>query len=178
MKEFNNIIILSSIKSKYIIKKISENIQRKKFLNIIRYNKSIRNRLDITFNDYKECATIEIKIIPKEKYYGEFFSLSYDEPNIHIYFDDNKEEIIRENKNEITEDDEVKSITIILDNKTRSLKKLFSGCDIIKKISFIRFNITDINDMSEMFFYCKSIEELDLSNFKTENVTNMKSVFL
>ena len=53
MKEFNNITFLSSIKSKYIIKKISENVQRKKFLNIIRYNKSLRNRLDITFNDYK-----------------------------------------------------------------------------------------------------------------------------
>ena len=46
------------------------------FLKIIKYNKNIQNKLNISINDYKEYNHIEIEIIPINnsfgKYYGKF----------------------------------------------------------------------------------------------------------
>ena len=85
-----------------------------------------------------------------------------------------------------------------------SLKDLFYGCNRIIKIVFLdfyspynkncahmfercfrlenicNFNILDtknVTDMSYMFSSCKSLLDIDLSNFKTGNVTNMSYMF-
>ena len=55
-------INLNDIKNKYILKKIFGNIQKIKYLNIIRYNKNIQNRLDVDINVYKECMQIKLEI--------------------------------------------------------------------------------------------------------------------
>ena len=44
---------LNNVKSKLILKKIFDNITTIKRLNIIRYNKSIQNKLNIDINSYK-----------------------------------------------------------------------------------------------------------------------------
>ena len=44
---------LNNVKSKFILKKIFDNIPKIKGLNIIRYNKSIQNKLNIDINLYK-----------------------------------------------------------------------------------------------------------------------------
>ena len=62
MAEINNISLLINIKSKYIMKQIFQNLQKIKFLNIIRYNITIKNRLDITLDDYNKYTKTEIKI--------------------------------------------------------------------------------------------------------------------
>ncbi len=46
--------ILNNVKSNYILKKILDNIRQIKILNIIRYNKTIQNRLNIDINTYKK----------------------------------------------------------------------------------------------------------------------------
>ena len=45
---------IKKIKAKYILKHIFDLLPRNKCLNIIKYNKSIQNKLDININDYKE----------------------------------------------------------------------------------------------------------------------------
>ena len=40
-----------------------------------------------------------------------------------------------------------------------------------------RLVTTNVTNMEGMFYYCGSLEELDLSGFNTANVTNMKSMF-
>ena len=49
---------LEKIKSNYFIAKIYDNIQRKKYLEIIKYNKKIQNRLNLNIKDYKEFSEI------------------------------------------------------------------------------------------------------------------------
>ena len=39
------------------------------------------------------------------------------------------------------------------------------------------FNTTNVTDMMDMFGYCKSLTNLDLSTFNTSNVTNMAGMF-
>ena len=62
---------LNKVKNKYILKRIISNIDRTKLLNIIRYNKSIQNKLKIDINFYKnEYSQIvfEIEVAYPKKY--------------------------------------------------------------------------------------------------------------
>ena len=174
-----SISFLNNLKSKYVLKQLFEYLNEVKFLNIIRYNKIIQNKLSLTLDDYKKGAKIELEIIPIEKKYNEAFIniLSDNESCYHIYYNDVKEEIKREKRNYILKDDNIKKIKIIIDYNVNSLKGLFKYCKIIKSISLIRFNITDINNMSEMFSHCSSLKELNLSKFKTNNVKDMSKMF-
>ena len=60
--------IFGNLKSKYILQIIFDNMQTKKSLEIIKYNKIIQQRLNINITNYKEYCekftTIEIEIIP------------------------------------------------------------------------------------------------------------------
>ena len=115
--------ILKKIRSKYIVITIFENLGQKKLLNIINYNKKYQKLMNINLKDYKnEFSKIEIEIIPKENTYGDFIKVS---KNTQIYFNDNKEEIKR---NFITKDDDVAKIKIIINNKIKSLSRLFYDC--------------------------------------------------
>ena len=46
--------VLKDVKSNYILKKIFYNLTKGKFLNIIKYNKKLKKRLNININDFKE----------------------------------------------------------------------------------------------------------------------------
>ena len=110
----NNISnILKNIKSNYILSKIYDNIQKRKYLEIVKYNKKIQNRLNLSIKDYKEYSEIftpiEIEIIPCKKKYGKFINIKEnDKLYYHIYFNDNEKEI--KNKYEIKERDKVKTL--------------------------------------------------------------------
>ena len=55
---------------------------------------------------------------------------------------------------------------------------MFDDCNKLKEIKGINNIYTPkVTDMWEMFNYCKSLEYLDLSNFDTSNVKNMKYMF-
>ena len=149
---FKNSTSLKKIRSKYIMAQIFDNLQQDKKLDIIRYNKNFKNKLNIKIDKYKKAfSKIEIEIIPKENEYGRFIHI----PNMqntskyHIYFDDSKEEIKRK---ELTENDKVKKIKVILSHKIKSLYELFISCRCIQKIKFIKFNRSDIKNMSLMFY--------------------------
>ena len=94
IKKSKTKIDLINIKSKFILKKIFESIQKNKVLNIIKYNKKIQNRLNITQNDYKEFLNIEIEIVPFQDYFVTY-NFNFSEPKFyHVYFNDNEKELL------------------------------------------------------------------------------------
>ena len=87
--------IIDNIKSRYILSKIYNNMTIKKKLEIIKYNKKIQNRLNLSTKDYKECCEIKIEILPTKGIYGKFINIDNENDKLyyHIYFNDNNEEI-------------------------------------------------------------------------------------
>ena len=115
--------------------------QKKKLL-IVKYNKKIQNRINLSVKDYKEYSEtftpIEIEIIPAKDKYGKFININKNvELYYHIYFNDNKEEI--KNKYFILEEDKVTKIKIIIDYQVKSFKGLFYDCKCIESINFKKF---------------------------------------
>ena len=176
--DINDVNLFRNIKNKYLLKQISNYLQKEKFLNIIKYNKEIQNRLEININDYINCSKIEIEIILWEgKKYLPFNFINVnkeDEPYFHFYFDDNEKEI---KKHTLKDEDKVNKIKVIIDHEVKSLKKLFYLCYNNKKITFKKFYRNNIKDMSYMFGESQGLIELDLSNFNTNNTTDMSGMF-
>ena len=136
-----------NIKSKCILKKICNNLEKKKLFNIIKYNKNIKNRINININDYKEFSelysSIEIEIMLVNNKYGRFINIEdIEEKYYHIYFNNNKEEIKRKyiNKNE-----KIKLIKIIIDYQIKSFNYLFYNCYCVESIYFKQFCRNNIN---------------------------------
>ena len=86
--------IYKNVRSNYILKKIFSNLLKNKFLDIIKYNKNIKSRINISIKDYKEYSeiysSIEIEIKPANKKYGKFININKEnEKYYHIYFNNN-----------------------------------------------------------------------------------------
>ena len=168
------------IKSKYILRKIFDYLNKKKSLEIVHQNKRIQNRLGININDYIEnCetnTTIEIEIIPKKNKYGKFINIinKEEESYFHIYFNN---DINETKKYDIKKGDKVKRIKLIIDYQVKSFCKLFFECECIESISFTKFHRNNIIDMNCMFNSCISLKDINFLNFNTENVINMSYMF-
>ena len=54
---------------------------------------------------------------------------------------------------------------------------MFYRCSSLKSIDISNFNTNNVTDMSLMFNECTSIKEVNLSNFNVTNVTNMYRMF-
>ena len=90
--------IFKNLKSDYFLQILFNNLMKKKTLDIIKYNKNIKDRINITIKDYKEYSEIysqiELEIKPANKIYGKFIKINEENKMYyHIYFNDNKEEI-------------------------------------------------------------------------------------
>ena len=171
--------IFKDIKSKYILKKIFNNLMEKKSLDIIKYNKNIRERIDISIKDYKEYSeiysSIEIELKPVNNQYGKFINFNKEnEIYYHIYFNNNKEEIKR---NYLNEYENVEKLKIIIDHQIKSFEGLFDFCKSMEYIYFKKFYRNNITNMRYMFYGCSSLKELNLSNFNTNNVKDMAGMF-
>ena len=169
-----NICNYSDVKSHYILEIIFNNLNEMKLLNIIRYNKNIKNILDKNIIDYKNCLKIEIEIeVENIKNKENFININNEEYNLfEFYNSDTKEKILN---NYITEKE--KKITILIDYDYKNLSDLFKYCKYIKKVNFIIFNRKDIVIMRSMFDGCSSLKELNINNFNTNNVTDMSGMF-
>ena len=67
----------------------------RKYLDTIRYNKSIQKRINININHYKtyseKYSSIELDMIPMKGKYIKFININEeDKKYFHIYFNDNK----------------------------------------------------------------------------------------
>ena len=111
-----NFLIL--IKSKYILKQIFDNLKENKLLKIINYNKNIQKILNKGVLDFiNEYSKIVIEIIPKENKFGKFISIPKKyESCYHIYFNDTKEEIKRQ---QLIKEENISKIKVILDYKVK-----------------------------------------------------------
>ena len=54
---------------------------------------------------------------------------------------------------------------------------MFSYCAGLKEINLTSFKTDNVTDMSYMFSWCSGLKEINLSSFKTDNVT-MSSMFV
>ena len=137
--------IIEKLKSDYFLQKLYDIMSKKKKLEIVKYNKKIQNRLNLSAKNYKEYSEtftpIKIEIIPTKGKYDKFININENDENdklyYHIYVNDNKEEI--KNKYEIEEEDKVTKIKIIIDYQVKSFKDLFSWCKCIESINFKKF---------------------------------------
>ena len=177
---YNKITTLYDIKSKFILKKIFDNLQYINLLKIINKNKKFQNKLSRDINDYKKYLQTEIEIIPTKEIFGDsihkYINHTYDKfrAYYHIYLDESKEEI---KTNTISNDKPFIKIKLIIDYEIKSFESLFRGCRGLKKMKFIKFNRRDIENMSYMFNECISLEELIFSKININNVKNMTSMF-
>jgi len=61
-------------------------------------------------------------------------------------------------------------------NKSK-INYMFYNCKSLLNLNLSSFSTQNIIDMSYMFYNCNSLTNLNLSNFNTQNVTNMSSMF-
>ena len=54
---------------------------------------------------------------------------------------------------------------------------MFFDCSALKEINLSNFNTNNLTNMGFMFFKCLSLKEINLANFNTDNVTNMERLF-
>ena len=50
---------------------------------------------------------------------------------------------------------------------------MFKGCSSLEEVNLSNFNTENVTNMECMFSRCKSLEKLDLSNFNTNKVNYM-----
>ena len=179
---------IKNIKSNHILEKIRRNdifqkifnfLQKKKAIEIIKYNKKMLKRINLNINDLKKenyelFTSIEIEIIPTKNEFTKFINIYDNEEYYHIYFNDKNKET---KKNYLTKEDNVIKIKIIIDYKITSFEKLFEDCKCIESINFKKFCRKNIINMSSMFKGCSLLKTINLSNFITYNVTNMSYMF-
>ena len=175
-KEIEEKLVYEKFNSNYILKIIFDYMKINKSLNIVRHNKNMQNRLELSINDYIDYylkIKFEMKIVDNK--YGRFITIPDEEKKYYlIYFDNSNEEIKRYY---LKNNEKVNIIKIIIDYGVSSFKDLFAFHHCISSITFKKFNNNDITDMSGMFSFCKSLKEINLSKFNTNKVTNMSYMF-
>ena len=85
-----------NLKSNFILRKLFNILKENKSLNIMKYNKKLQKRLNISIDNYKECSKIEIELKLDDDNYGKFINIPNEEKEYyHIYFNNSNEEIKR-----------------------------------------------------------------------------------
>ena len=57
------------------------------------------------------------------------------------------------------------------------MSDMFSGCKALTSLDVSNFNTQNVTDMSDMFSGCEALTSLDVSNFNTQNVIYMREMF-
>ena len=193
-KKENKIKINKEIKNE-------ENINKDK-INIENKNKKIKNKTEEKIN--KENKNKENYIISeiniKEEDLGKKIRIinSFEECIRNHYLNVDKNEYYKyENEKEIKENCKIKIndininfnyfhefkekgkyiIKYIFTNNLTNTNCMFCDCKSLINIDLSNFNTQNITNMKSMFYNCKSLTNLDLSNFNTQNVTDMRSMF-
>ena len=130
MKQSKQKICIENLQSDYFLEKIFEYINKNKSLEIIKPNKRLQKRLNLSIKDYKEYSQlytpIEIELKMADNRYVKFINIPPKEKEYyHIYFDNSTEEI---NRNDLNPKDKVNIIKIKIDHQVISFGGLFSEC--------------------------------------------------
>ncbi len=173
--------MLINIKSKDVLQLIIKTyLNQLKYLSLLKYNKQLQNILNISIKDFELLNLIEIELIPNKPLKNSkntFICINSNNlfmrqksSSYHFFFDDNNTEI---KKDFITPDEKVEKIKIVIDKEEKSLRGLFTFCECLKEINFIKFRRKDVTDMREMFAFCKSLSKINFFYFRMNNVINM-----
>ena len=80
LKQIKSKIDFKNLKSDYFLIKLFDIMKKNKSLNIMKYNKNLKNRLNISIKDYKEyCqlySSIEIELKLIDNKYSKFINIS------------------------------------------------------------------------------------------------------
>ena len=180
INELESANLFKSIKSTFIFKKLLDYVYKKVSFRIIKYNKFLQKRFNLSLKDFEECSklfsTIEIEIKPVKDLYGTFINIQKEEDKFyyHIFFNNNENE---ERRRYIRQGENIDKIKIKIGFQIKSFEKLFYNCVCIESINFKRFIRINITNMSNMVCGCLSLKDLNLSNFNTSNVISMDSMF-
>ena len=58
------------------------------------------------------------------------------------------------------------------------MSNMFAQCRGLIKLNLSNFNTNNVTNMKYMFTFCFGLSELNLSNFKTKKETDVESMFL
>ena len=61
--------------------------------------------------------------------------------------------------------------------KVTNMASMFYYCRSLTELDIKNFNTTNVTNMENMFYYCEKIENLDISNFDVKKVNNIGSMF-
>ena len=159
--------MLDNVESKYIVKEIFENINNKRKLNIIEYNKRIKIKLDIDNKDF------EIYITLKE--FNDKYKINIEDIDIKELILDG-EYIGNEVLNELGKINFKELKILFLDNNN------ISNIKVLEKVKFeklevlylSRNEISDINILEKVNF--KELKELYLGNNKISDIEVLEKV--
>ena len=167
------------VKSKFNLKTIFNHLQKRKTLEIVKYNKKAQKRINIDIGDYKDyCAaytTIEIDIITANNKFGKIININNKEDEKYFHINYNNEEEVKRNIEGLNCN--TSKISIVIDYQIDSFYRLFENCECIESINFKKFFRNNIKNMGNMFSGCLSLKEVNLSNFNTNSVTDMSKMF-
>ncbi|MEY8391610.1 BspA family leucine-rich repeat surface protein [Lachnospiraceae bacterium 45-W7] len=62
-------------------------------------------------------------------------------------------------------------------SKTADMSDMFYGCQSLGQLDISSFDTSQVADMHQMFYECQSLRQLDVSKFDTGQVTDMSSMF-
>ena len=57
------------------------------------------------------------------------------------------------------------------------MDEMFRNCSSLKELNLSNFNTNNVTDISYMFYGCSQLKELNLTNFNTNNVNDMSHMF-
>jgi len=72
----------------------------------------------------------------------------------------------------------LKKIYIKIEPEIMPFYKLFYNCICLKSIKFLKFNKTEITDLSYMFYNYKYANKIDISKILTHEVKNLYTCFI
>ena len=72
---------------------------------------------------------------------------------------------------------EIASISELNTKKCKNMSNMFYNCQMLSELNLSTFDTSNVTDMSHMFDSCFGTNSIDISSFNTLNVTNMSYMF-
>ena len=141
LKQTKSKVVFQKIKNNYILKQIFEKLKTYTKLEIIKYNKQIQKRLNLSVKDYKEyCqlySSIEIELKVEDNECNKLINISDKEKKyFHIYLDNSNKETKR---NYLKENENAKNIKTTTNHQVKLFKSSLHNCSHISSITFKNF---------------------------------------
>ena len=84
-----------------------------------------------------------------------------------IHINNVKQHIVQ---NQYNLEKENNTIKLIWNQKTTTCSEMFVGCSTIEEIDLSQFDSTEVTQMFEMFYGCSSLKHINFTNFDTSKV--------